>query len=256
MIRPQTEYDGYYFNKYHKDNKFYKFLDDDLTHYNSVLKPGLNIDTENYNPVNSCFDEGISFCDSSNCHHYFYEDGMTKLALIAIPDDARIYIKNDMWFVTDRLFIKEIIDFTDVDDSFWINIIPKDGEALEYVKNQTPEICELAIQQCGWALKYVKPNLLTYKLCKIAVKQNGWALKHIEQPSDVLSRAQIEKLCKLAVKQNGYALEYVKEQTNELCILAVQQNGHALGYVKKQFKTDEMCKLCRHSLKNNLVLGS
>ena len=34
--------------------------------------------------------------------------------------------------------------------------IKQDGDALKYVKNQTPELCLAAVQQDGDALKYVK----------------------------------------------------------------------------------------------------
>ena len=77
------------------------------------------------------------------------------------------------------------------------------------------EFCKLAVQQNGYALKYV--NGQTEEICKLAVQQKGYALCYVKERTD--------EICKLAVQQNGLALHYVKEQTEEICKLAVQQNG-------------------------------
>jgi hypothetical protein len=49
--------------------------------------------------------------------------------------------------------------------------VKKYGNALEYVKEQTHEICLAAIKNHEYALKFVKEQ--THELCMIAVKQNG-----------------------------------------------------------------------------------
>ena len=105
------------------------------------------------------------------------------------------------------------------------------GGALKYVENQTEEICCLAVQQFGYALKYVKNQ--TEEICCLAVQQYGWALEYVKN--------QTEKICCLAVQENVRALEYVKEQTEEICKSAVQHDGRALQLVKNQ--TEEICKL-------------
>src|SRR3989338_9805218 len=68
--------------------------------------------------------------------------------------------------------------------------------SLQYVKEQTDEICMVAVQQDGLVLQYV--NVQTDEICMAAVQQNGWALA------------------------------YVTNQTDEICMAAVQQNGQAL----------------------------
>ena len=55
--------------------------------------------------------------------------------------------------------------------------VRQDGWALEYVKEQTPEICTTAIQQYGWALEYVKEQ--TPEICIAAIQQNENATKHV-----------------------------------------------------------------------------
>jgi hypothetical protein len=45
--------------------------------------------------------------------------------------------------------------------------VQKDGNALRYVINQTIEICKLAFQQNYNALKYVKRKFKTEEICKL-----------------------------------------------------------------------------------------
>ena len=234
VLEMYTEYTGEEFNLYHKslckEIKFYKFLNNDLKHHGFTYEKGLNVDTKTFNPTGDCSSGGLYFCEESKTGLYFEEYG-TKLALIEIPDDARVYVEKHK-FKADKLIIRSIMDFNDVEDEFWINIIPKDGCALEYVKNQTDNICISAVQQNGNALQYVKNQ--TNNICISAVQQNGYAIQFIKNPS--------ETLCKLAVMESGYVLTYIKEQqTEDICKLAIQRYSDALRFVKEQ--TDDICKL-------------
>ncbi|HIE5541058.1 TPA: DUF4116 domain-containing protein, partial [Clostridioides difficile] len=74
--------------------------------------------------------------------------------------------------------------------------------ALQFVKEQTPEICILAVKQNGLALYWVKK--------------------------------QTEEICIKSVMQNGMALQYVVEKTKEICMRALKQNKHAIKYVKEK----------------------
>ncbi len=66
----------------------------------------------------------------------------------------------------------------------------------------------------------------TTKESLVAVEQNGYALRYVKE--------QTEAICLVAVEQNGFALQYVKEQTEAICRVAVEQNGDALRYVKEE----------------------
>ena len=79
-----------------------------------------------------------------------------------------------------------------------------------------------AVKQNGNALEYVKTQ--TPELCLEAVKQNGLALRYVKE--------QTPELCLEAVKQYGYALQYVKEQTFKICMEAVKQDSNVQKYVK------------------------
>ena len=51
---------------------------------------------------------------------------------------------------------------------------------MQFVKNQTEELCKLAVQQSGYSLQFVKNQ--TEEICKLAVLQNGYgyALQYVE----------------------------------------------------------------------------
>ena len=232
MLKRYTEYTGTEFNAHHhlfrENTKFYKFLNNEMIHNGFEYHLGLNIDTNQFDPTGKCTGRGLYFCEKSDCHLY-YQYG-TKLALIEIPNDARVYIEKYK-FKADRLIIKEIID---IDNDFWVDILSKDGTALAYVEKQTEHMCIVAVQQNGKALCFVKSQFLTGEIFELAVQQNGLVLEQINK--------QTYNLCKLAVQQNGLALKYVQDryQTEELCFLAVKQNQLALQFVKESFLKDEL----------------
>lgn len=96
-------------------------------------------------------------------------------------------------------------------------------KALPRKKNLKGKETLEAVKQNGYALQYVKDQ--TEEICLEAVKQNGYALQYVNE--------QTEEICLEAVKKNGCALEYVKDQTEEICLEAVKQNGCALEYVNE-----------------------
>ena len=49
--------------------------------------------------------------------------------------------------------------------------------ALQYVKEQTHEICLEAVKQYGFALQYVDTETQTLEICSEAVKQNKKSMK-------------------------------------------------------------------------------
>ena len=225
-LKLYTEYSGAEFNKIYKDTKLYKFLNDDLKHYDFEYRHGLNGDTKQFNPTSTCSEGGLYFCEKSKCYLYWDHYG-EKLAIIEIPDDARVYVEEDK-FKTNKLVINKIMDFCDVDDDFWMDILmhPDSGYVLKYVKKQTYDICKSAVQQNGRALKYVEEEFKTDELCTIAVQQNYRALK------------------------------YVTNQTSKICIIAVQQNRYAFNYVKQQFRTHEIRNLASKNNHNDLIMST
>lgn len=144
--------------------------------------------------------------------------------------------------------------------------VSKDGLNLKYIKEQTLELCKLAVQNNLDAIQYVrqefKNELILYaeeekkktieedmarvtrdgmqlqyvkyqtpEICMEAVKHDGRALEYVKD--------QTPELCMAAVKQNGLALQFVTNQTPEICIAAIKEDWRALEYVKDQ--TPEIC---------------
>ena len=98
--------------------------------------------------------------------------------------------------------------------------VKQNGYALQYVHNQTPDICLEAVKQNGYALRFV----------------------HNQTP----------EICLEAVKQDGYALQYVHNQTPEICLEAVKQDGYALKYVDASIFKDDPKEMTLSELSNLL----
>ena len=74
--------------------------------------------------------------------------------------------------------------------------IQKDGWALRYVKEQTPELCLAAVQQNGFAVQFVKEQSI--EICLAAVQQYGTALRYVrEQTPEICleAKSKMEELC-------------------------------------------------------------
>ena len=212
---------GHTFNEFFKNRKLYKFLNDDLTDHDFKYQLGLNVYPLPFNANDVNFRKGIDFYEDGNCYLSWNLYGR-KMALIKIPNDANIYRDNDE-FKTDKIIIEQIIDFKDVDDSFWIDIMQNDLFALEFVKGQTEDLCKSAVKRCFSVLRFVKEQ--TEDICKLAIQNFAFALSFVKNQTD--------DICKLAVQQDGLTLRFVHNQTDEICILAAEQNCHAIQYIKK-----------------------
>ena len=125
-------YSGIEFNKMSKGTKFYKFFNNNLKHFSFEYKEGLNVNTESFNPNGLCSKGGLYFCEEDACYLYFDLYG-TKLSLIEIPNDAKVYIEQN-GFKTDRLIVKKIMNFEDIGNNFWLNILPDNNAAQRYIR--------------------------------------------------------------------------------------------------------------------------
>jgi len=252
-----TELSGTEFNKIHKDKKLYKFLSDDLSHFGFTYKEGLNIDNKSFSPIGNCSSGGLYFCEESTCH-LFWKNYGNKIAIIEVPDDARVYVEESK-FKADKLIIKEIVKFMDMSYIFWANILLKDYRALEYIKKQTEEICKMALKKNWKALKYVKESFQTEELCKLAIRQNYYAMYFVHPnlltpelkcfafnqkiPSiQSIGKDQTDEMCIEAIKFNWREIQHVRNQTKEICLSAIRKNAKALRYINMKYQTEEVCK--------------
>ena len=224
-----TEISGSRFNHLFKGIKFYKFLFNNLVHRGFEYELGLNIDIKPFNPHGKCSEGGMYFCDETACHLFWHEYGQ-KIGTVRIPNDARVYIEKDK-FKTDKLVLIDIIDFKNMSDDFWINMLDKEGLVFRFIKHQTEELCKIAVRQNCLALEFVENQ--TEEICITAIRSCTYALRFVKD--------QTKAICKEAVSRTGELLWRVKEQTNEICEIAVQQNGLALRHVRNQ--TENICKI-------------
>lgn len=117
--------------------------------------------------------------------------------------------------------------------------------------DQTVELCEEAIKRDSSAIEFVKEQ--TDEMCFFALEQYEKELRRLKTPARYLDfidhldygspiqyiKEQREEICLAAVRINGLSLRYILKQTPEICLAAVRKNGDALLYVKEQ--TPEIC---------------
>lgn len=107
--------------------------------------------------------------------------------------------------------------------------VSKRGQVLQYVNNQTLEICLAAVNQDGLALRYVDPLLKTFDICYHAVIQNAKALLYCGKHKISLTHT--------AVGRNPDAIQYAKNPSEELCTCAVGHNPSLLQYITNPSQT-------------------
>ena len=103
-----------------------------------------------------------------------------------------------------------------------LETVKQDGDALQFVSIQTPELCLEAVKQDGYALRFV--SIQTPELCLETVKQNGYALQFVS--------IQTPELCLEAVKQDGDALQYVSEDMFDIEDEVIEVNNKRYKLIK------------------------
>jgi hypothetical protein len=85
------------------------------------------------------------------------------------------------------------------------NVIAKYPNQLEYVKNQTRDICQLAVSIDPFAIQHVTDQ--SEELCLLAVQQNGMSLRYILHPTPLI--------CLEAITNNKNAFIYADIVSND-----------------------------------------
>jgi transcriptional regulator with XRE-family HTH domain len=161
-----------------------------------------------------------------------------------LPTDREFQVLEKFFNIKLKLNINSKFELTEED-------IKSDWRLIEFMKNPSDSICELAVNLNWQALEFIENK--TPKLCHSAVKKNWRAIKFIENQTIELCdlafkqdwrcirylKIQRPDICKIAVTNNGLSIQYIIDQTEDLCILAVEQNWRSLDLVKRQ--TEEIC---------------
>ena len=151
--------------------------------------------------------------------------------------------------------------------------ISESAESLQFVtfadftNNQVTQLCELAMENCISAIKYIDSAHQTNKMCEDAVKKYGTSIEYIckenktqkicelavENDIDALFHIEEEfqtiKMCKSVAERykmrygRPIVLQSIKVQTSEICELMIKSWPSSLRYVKKEFQTEKLCKL-------------
>ncbi len=91
----------------------------------------------------------------------------------------------------------------------------------------------------GLFLKQIPKKEQTLEMCKVAISQNPKALQYASK------KCIDAKICFDAIKKDGNVFPYVPEQfiTEKMCLLAVQADAELLIYVPSAWKTQKICLL-------------
>jgi hypothetical protein len=112
---------------------------------------------------------------------------------------------------------RPLIEDLSTDPNICSKVIRTNPTDLCYIKNQTPELCQLAVDEDVHAFPYVNKDLQTPEMCLKAVQENGLLVKYVR--NDLMT----PQICLAAVQQNGLAAQLIKYKTPEICLAAIQQ---------------------------------
>lgn len=144
-----------------------------------------------------------------------------------------------------------------------LDMIRNNGLLLEYLTEQTEELCELAILSNWMSLRFVinqterlcilaiqqdlralySVNNKTPNICQAVLSVNGLMLHHVKTWIKAFPLQVRKRLWKVAVIQNGLALLYIpkKYRNREIHELALRSNGLALKFVEMKKQTQAFC---------------
>ena len=114
---------------------------------------------------------------------------------------------------------------------------------MQYVQNQTEEICKLAVEQNGYELQYVHNK--TEEICKLAIQQNPqvleWVDRMILQP---LTWKTVNKLFD-SNNDNTCSISYENIELNDYCTCLIFSNSFKADVLITWVKKSKTCPMCR-----------
>lgn len=132
-------------------------------------------------------------------------------------------------------------------------VVKKNGLLLEYIKEQTEELCILAVKNDCYAFRYVEERFQTDYICKLAIGQNyknllyvknmtneikrysvnccGYAIQFIDKP-DIEPKTMFHvELCNMAVCNTGRAITHIKDKSIETLKLSLLTSDYGIKYI-------------------------
>lgn len=116
------------------------------------------------------------------------------------------------------------------------------GRNICYIKNQTEELCKLAILQCSDAIKDIRQENLTEEICELAIE------KDVKLISWIPEKFQTEKICQIVFDRDPSLIRDIKNQKPEYCKKAIESSSlnqvcTTLNCIRKMYQTEEVCRL-------------
>ncbi len=123
--------------------------------------------------------------------------------------------------------------------------VTTNGLALQFIKEQTEEICLLAVKNNHISFQYVKNK--TFDICKIVLNKYGLFLKGLNKNN--YTKEQYHELCNIAINNRCSSLEYVDEEfkTFDICSLAISICYNTIEFIKNPSE-----ELCLFALEQNI----
>uniref|UniRef100_A0A6C0EAE2 DUF4116 domain-containing protein n=1 Tax=viral metagenome TaxID=1070528 RepID=A0A6C0EAE2_9ZZZZ len=273
VLRNNNVYSGKKFNELTKGKKFYKLTNEYDTHFSFKYKNGLNIDTNKFNPANTCSSGGLYFTDSSNVSYWYdrFNYEYKYIREVTVPNDALVYVE-DLKYKADKIVVsgKSLIEKSDIwKNNDFINslthkmieeyfpklkhqnknlvkkVLHMIPEYIDFVKNRTVEYCRISLEKYGDAIKYIK-NPTDDDYIKIIQRDISF-LKYIKNPSAKVLEYVVRNyedalnfipnpsidLIKLSLEEFPSAIKFVK-QTDEICNIAIKNDPSVIRYIKNK----------------------
>jgi hypothetical protein len=218
-------------------------------------KEGLNVDPIKFNPIKKCKRGGLYFCRYKDVGRWFRYAKKTMYWIwdVTLPDGEevidmgtklkahRIILTNKSHVHDDEFILKEAIEYR--------------GLNLKHIKEQTLELCQLAVERNPRTIKHAQyqtedmcvravnedPTLIKYvkhqteKMCETAVTNKAHLFEYVD------SKFHTEKICIRALRWRPSFIKNIAKPTKKMCMKAVGKSGIVLEFIPSEMKTDDVC---------------
>jgi hypothetical protein len=114
-----------------------------------------------------------------------------------------------------------------------------------------PLLCEIAVKNFAWELKYVPVKLRNLKICKIALSSDGATLKLV--PEHLINN----DLCRIALINNSEAFSFIPKHliTDDFYEIIVNHDAKNLELVPIEKRTPELCEIALNNSSGRFHYG-
>jgi hypothetical protein len=116
-------------------------------------------------------------------------------------------------------------------------LVHQNGSNIQFVNNQTPELCEIAIESDPMSIRFIQEQNRTHRLCIKAIRLNPDCVQYIHS----------KDMHELAVSLKGSTLQYIPDEHKDyiMCADAIHKNPMVIQYVPQ---TDLFAPIWRQAI--------